>query len=156
MAKAKLLLKNDVGLVLDITESPLGCTVYDLEGNEIGGGGGGGMEYISNIPITHVFPEGMTIDDFDSLEMLNYIEVSEDYFDQITEGRFGATLGLFEDTLTLISQNGYALCRTPVGDSTNLQPFQATITGNDVESVFGGNYKIKGNSPLTFTWTNQA
>lgn len=41
MAKAKLLLKNDVGLVLDITESPLGCTVYDLEGNQIGGGGGG-------------------------------------------------------------------------------------------------------------------
>lgn len=39
MSKAKLLLKNDVGLVLDITESPLGCTVYDLEGNEIGGGG---------------------------------------------------------------------------------------------------------------------
>ena len=34
-------MKNDVGLVLDITESPLGCTVYDLEGNEIGGGGGG-------------------------------------------------------------------------------------------------------------------
>lgn len=40
MAIAKLLLKNDVGLVLDITESPLGCTVYDLNGNEIGGGGG--------------------------------------------------------------------------------------------------------------------
>ena len=40
MAVAKLLLKNDVGLVLDITESPLGCTVYDLNGNEIGGGGG--------------------------------------------------------------------------------------------------------------------
>lgn len=40
MAIAKILLKNDVGLVLDITESPLGCTVYDLEGNEISGGGG--------------------------------------------------------------------------------------------------------------------
>lgn len=39
MSKANLLLKNDVGLVLDITESPLGCTVYDLEGNEIAGGG---------------------------------------------------------------------------------------------------------------------
>jgi len=39
MSKANLLLKNDVGLVLDITESPLGCTVYDLEGNEIGSGG---------------------------------------------------------------------------------------------------------------------
>jgi len=39
MSKANLLLKNDVGLVLDITESPLGCTIYDLEGNEIGGGG---------------------------------------------------------------------------------------------------------------------
>lgn len=44
MAKAKLLLKNDVGLVLDITESPLGCTVYDLEGNEIGGGGGENLQ----------------------------------------------------------------------------------------------------------------
>ena len=43
MSKAKLLLKNDVGLVLDITESPLGCTVYDLEGNEISGGGGGDL-----------------------------------------------------------------------------------------------------------------
>lgn len=43
MSKANLLLKNDVGLVLDITESPLACTVYDLEGNEISGGGGGGV-----------------------------------------------------------------------------------------------------------------
>lgn len=41
MPKANLLLKNDVGLVLDITESPLACTVYDLEGNEISGSGGG-------------------------------------------------------------------------------------------------------------------
>ena len=40
MSKANLLLKNDVGLVLDITESPLACTVYDLEGNVISGGGG--------------------------------------------------------------------------------------------------------------------
>lgn len=46
MAVAKLLLKNDVGLVLDITESPLGCTVYDLNGNEIGGGGvGSNLQY---------------------------------------------------------------------------------------------------------------
>lgn len=44
MSKANLLLKNDVGLVLDITESPLSCTVYDLEGNEISGGGGGGSD----------------------------------------------------------------------------------------------------------------
>lgn len=46
MAKAKLLLKNDVGLVLDITENPLDCTVYDLEGNQIGGGGGIDIQYV--------------------------------------------------------------------------------------------------------------
>lgn len=51
MSKAKLLLKNDVGLVLDITESPLGCTVYDLEGNEISGGGGSVSFDICNITI---------------------------------------------------------------------------------------------------------
>ena len=53
MSKAKLLLKNDVGLVLDITESPLGCTVYDLEGNEISGGGGSVSFDICNIKIVN-------------------------------------------------------------------------------------------------------
>ena len=57
MSKAKLLLKNDVGLVLDITESPLGCTVYDLEGNEISGSGGSVSFDICNIKIVNTKPE---------------------------------------------------------------------------------------------------
>lgn len=61
MSKAKLLLKNDVGLVLDITESPLGCTVYDLEGNEISGGGGSISFDICNIKIVNTTASAKTL-----------------------------------------------------------------------------------------------
>jgi len=61
MAKAKLLLKNDVGLILNITESPLGCTVYDLEGNEISGGGGGNLQ-LCDLTIVNETGEELTLD----------------------------------------------------------------------------------------------
>lgn len=154
MAVAKLLLKNDVGLVLDITESPLACTVYDLEGNQIGGGGGG-IDYIRNIPITHVFPEGKTKDDFSALYLKNYIEVDEDY-GALLDGFFGQNILLYDDSIILLKNGDAALCKAhPYGEDTNSNPYYANITGNDVVSYGFDSVKITGNSPLTFTWTRQ-
>lgn len=45
MEKALILLENELGIKLDIEKDPLSVTAYDLEGNEIGGGGGDNREY---------------------------------------------------------------------------------------------------------------
>ena len=105
--KATLYLENNKGMILDFTRSPQACDVYDLDGNLISGGGGGvGIDYIRNIPITHVFPEGKTLDDFEELGLYNFIEVDADYEDQL-DGRFGQNVGLYNDSIIiLLSING--------------------------------------------------
>lgn len=124
MAKANLLLKNDVGLVLDITESPLACTVYDLEGNEISGGGSG-LEFAT-----------MTVAGYTGFDTFSFSGAWLETEDEVPYVTGGADEAMGNGTYKVILYNGFG-----------------TIFTNDSSSAFvlSGNASSPDEGVIEFT-----
>ena len=129
--------------------------VLGIVGTYEGGGGGGCTITYYTCNITHVFPDGLTIDDFIDLSVFNFIELDEEYYDN-ADSMFGATLGLYNDDVVVAGINTVKLV-TPNAETDNGVVYQGTITGDNViyhHVAMPGisYYEITGNGEITFTW----
>lgn len=123
------------------------------------GGGGEGLTYYT-CPVTHVFPEGMTINNFLELTVFNYLELDPYYRDSLSEGTMGAHVILFDTPVIFIGFEN-ALLSSLEGSDTNYDMYDGVITGENViyhepeDPLGSGYYEITGNGAITITWTRR-